>query len=627
MVAGVFCFYCEIFSNKQIGLTTNGYSDWKNAHYNLGMHAKSVSHLHCFKQWNELILRLKCNKTIDCVQQKMLDEKAKHWRNVLERIFSVIQLHATQNLALRGTTDKLYQPDNGNFLKVLETWAKFDPVLKEHFRQIQNKELHNHYLGKNIQNEIIQIMSRMVKNEITTRLKASKYFSIIVDCTPDVSHTEQMTLIVRFVSILSSPIENGNYFKINEHFLNFVDIYDSTGAGMSEKILDVLEKNNLDMDDLRGQGYDNGANMRGIHNGVQSRILNLKPRALFIPCVAHTLNLVVNDAVHCCTDAVTFFDTVPSLFLFFSGSTTRWEILTKCVDEFTLKPLSETRWSSRIDALKPIRRQIKNIVTALQTFTNISEQSCVMTATIAKNKSLAENLIEKIVDFKFLACLVLWYDILYEINITSKALQSVALNTSQAVDLLQKSIDFRRSYRTDRKFNYVLEKAKEMAIELQIEPKFKLKRFRRKKTFFGYEGQDEPLEDETRDFKVNFYNMVLDHGIESLSRRFELIVQHNEQFKFLYNLEDAGNDADLMKKCKKLEKLLTDKDQKDIIATDLFDEIRYISSHCEELKPEKVLNFICKNRLTDSLPNVFIAMRILLTLSVTVASGERSFSK
>lgn len=32
---------------------------------------------------------------------------------------------------------------------------------------------------------------------------------------------------------------------------------------------------------MRGQGYDNGSNMKGIKQGVQQRVLNINPRALF----------------------------------------------------------------------------------------------------------------------------------------------------------------------------------------------------------------------------------------------------------------------------------------------------------------------------------------------------------
>lgn len=41
----------------------------------------------------------------------------------------------------------------------------------------------------------------------------------------------------------------------------------------------------------------------------------------------------------------------------------------------------------------------------------------------------------------------------------------------------------------------------------------------------------------------------------------------------------------------------------------------------------EVLNFIYDNYLNEKFPNTCVALRILLTLPVTVASGERSFSK
>ncbi|KAF2886949.1 hypothetical protein ILUMI_19224 [Ignelater luminosus] len=36
--------------------------------------------------------------------------------------------------------------------------------------------------------------------------------------------------------------------------------------------------------------------MRGKHVELQKRVLNVNPRTMFVPCAAHFLNLVVNDA-------------------------------------------------------------------------------------------------------------------------------------------------------------------------------------------------------------------------------------------------------------------------------------------------------------------------------------------
>lgn len=94
--------------------------------------------------------------------------------------------------------------------------------------------------------------------------------------TPGVSYSEQLTIVVRFVK--------KNEAVICEHLLGFVPFNDSTGKGLSDSLLNVFAKLKLNINDLRGQGYDNGANMRGKHNGVQKKILQINPRAFFMPC-------------------------------------------------------------------------------------------------------------------------------------------------------------------------------------------------------------------------------------------------------------------------------------------------------------------------------------------------------
>lgn len=67
---------------------------------------------------------------------------------------------------------------------------------------------------------------------------------------------------------------------------------------------------------------------------------------------------------------------------------------------------------------------------------------------------------------------------------------------------------------------------------------------------------------------------------------------------------------------------------KDIDATEFCSELQAIARRVStNTKPQDVLNYICHYNLLDSTPNLFIALRILLTLPVSVASGERSFSK
>ncbi|GBM30285.1 hypothetical protein AVEN_52690-1 [Araneus ventricosus] len=106
--------------------------------------------------------------------------------------------------------------------------------------------------------------------------------------------------------------------------------------------------------------------MAGVHSGVQTRICQLNPKALF---VSHSLNLC---GVHSFTTAplcVTFFGTLESLYVFSSGSMHRWLVLLTNV-EFTVKRLLETRWSAHYEAVKPV---FKKIVGAIEKLCDASE--------------------------------------------------------------------------------------------------------------------------------------------------------------------------------------------------------------------------------------------------------------
>ena len=77
-----------------------------------------------------------------------------------------------------------------------------------------------------------------------------------------------------------------------------------------------------------------------------------------------------------------------------------------------------------------------------------------------------------------------------------------------------------------------------------------------------------------------------------------------------------------------LEQALQRGDSKVIDAFDLSSELQAISRQVAMCTlAHDVLNFILKNNVTDIVPNTVIALRILLTLPVSVASGERRFSK
>ena len=242
-----------------------------------------------------------------------------------------------RNMAFRGSSDKLFTDNNGNFLKQIEFLAKYDELLKEHLRRIRSGYTKDHYCGKDIQNELIDILASQTLKNILSRLKASKYYAVILDCTPDISHSEKMTFVVRFVNISANPL------KVEEYFLGFKTVPDSTGEGLKDLLLQYMLEFGIDLKDCRGQGYDNGTNVVGKERGVQARMLALNPRAFSLPCGCHSLNLVVSDAASSQRTSITLFGVLQRIYVLFSASPRRWLIFRKRVRKLTAKPLSTTR--------------------------------------------------------------------------------------------------------------------------------------------------------------------------------------------------------------------------------------------------------------------------------------------
>lgn len=187
----------------------------------------------------------------------------------------------------------------------------------------------------------------------------AKYYSIIVDATPDCSHVEQTTFILRYI-LLSAQ----DKFEVQERFFKFVDFNKKTGAEIATLILDTLKEHSININDCRGEGYDNGSNMSGKYAGVQAHVLKVNPLAVFSPCACHSLNLCGAHLAECCSEVETYFGNVQKLYNLFSSSPMRWQILQEKIS-CSLHSMSKTRWSDRIDRVRPFPAHIPGLQSAL----------------------------------------------------------------------------------------------------------------------------------------------------------------------------------------------------------------------------------------------------------------------
>lgn len=337
----VFCFSCLLFSKRDNALSTHGYCAWKNLAHHLKEHEYTKAHSESMKKWHDLQNRLLTQTAIDQTYQNLMQLEIEHRKAVIHRVIAIICHLAEQNQALRGTSNVPFDDRNGNFLSLVELMCQFDSVLNEHLKRIKNKEMKVHYLSPTIQNEIIHLVGEKIIEEIMRRVKLAKYYSVIMDCTPDLSHKERLSLVLRIVNC-----ETSVGAAISEHFVGFFDVKDTTGRGLTETLVGFLQQHGLNISDCRGQSYDNGSNMMGHKQGVQARILQMNSKALCVPCSSHTLNLVVSDAAKSSVMSMSFFGLLQRLYNLFSSSVQRWAVLKQHVTQLTLKMLSTTRWEA-----------------------------------------------------------------------------------------------------------------------------------------------------------------------------------------------------------------------------------------------------------------------------------------
>lgn len=201
---------------------------------------------------------------------------------------------------------------------------------------------------------------------IINAIVESKYYAIMVDCTSDLSHAEQVSIIVRYVALCP----NEKKYKIEERFLSFVT--DLTGEGIKNTIVADQEKV-LDLNDMRGQGYDNGPNVAGMIKGVQSLMLELNSRAFFVPSANHKINLMVNDTAILTENTFTFFKTVQKCIVFFCELPKHWAVSQDIIEneKITLKNVSTTRRLSREVAIKCLLLHLPKVHAAFCKIANV----------------------------------------------------------------------------------------------------------------------------------------------------------------------------------------------------------------------------------------------------------------
>ncbi|XP_060845279.1 zinc finger MYM-type protein 1-like [Rhopalosiphum padi] len=359
-----FCYVCYLFprgvgrEKSENNWTVIGVKNWKkmkgnNGTNNVGKlkkHFGSETHkaalyefCHFMNKNNHIDIMLDKNKRQKIIQEER--DRAFH-TEVISILLDVAKTLGRQNLAFRGHAND----ENGNFKQIIYLISRHCPLLREWLDSSRFRPYHTNYMSPKSQNEFINILGSSIKSSISKKVNDARQFAVMADTTPDLSHKDILSVVVRFVNDKGKP---------EERLLEVREIVDKTGKGMANEILDTLRTNNLDLQNLVFQSYDFANNMSGQFNGAQQKISEAIGRKIpYIPCNAHRINTFIEHACDSSLIVSDLFSIVQELYVFFSSSTKRYGPLLNKLNEIEnslkLRNLSQTRWTARAEALKSL---------------------------------------------------------------------------------------------------------------------------------------------------------------------------------------------------------------------------------------------------------------------------------
>ena len=183
-------------------------------------------------------------------------------------------------------------------------------------------------------------MGFVVLAEIKKELQNCAFLSVMLDETSDISCFSQLSTVFRYVN--ADGI-------ICERYIKFSDVSkDRSAAAIARLVVAQLTELGC-LKKLIAQTYDGAAVMSGELNGVQAKVKDSAPDAIFIHCLAHKLNFELIQAALHIPKCNIFFSTIGGLSSFFTSSSKRTAVLDDMVNKRFPK-LTPTRWnySSRL---------------------------------------------------------------------------------------------------------------------------------------------------------------------------------------------------------------------------------------------------------------------------------------
>jgi len=224
---------------------------------------------------------------------------------------------SSEMLAIRG-----HGSFDGKFLHMFREFAEFEASAASYLEMLdgiraneyRNKPEVNLLSPLNCKRLLITMRDMAVKEVVTDIASTTtRVCSLISNGTQDESKMEAQCVLLRYLE--TGPCG----LRPVERLVDIFTTGDTSGIVLSEKIQNTLSAIHLPLEWLVGQSYDGAGNVRGKYAGLNTHILEVAPRAVYIWCNAHRLNLVIEAVLKCSPDICNSLGIIQKLYNFFLG--------------------------------------------------------------------------------------------------------------------------------------------------------------------------------------------------------------------------------------------------------------------------------------------------------------------
>ena len=288
---GAFCIPCALFTksdkrNQLRSLVNSPLQKWARVSSVIFNHGDKDYHKDAMTLAKGFITSiekpLQGNVAVSMNTQRQANIKAN--RYILAHMVRATLYLGRQGAAFRGHNESPDQQSNkGNFRELIEVISTYSPELRLYLE----KNRKTTYLSPQIQNELIGVIGHdIIRADVLDETREARYFSILGDESSS-AKKEFLSLVIRFVD---------KDCQIREEFLCFNQVTKTSGQMLGERILQLVDSFGLDILKCRGQGYDGAAAMSSDRVGVQAVVRERAPKALYVHCSSHCLNLVITHS-------------------------------------------------------------------------------------------------------------------------------------------------------------------------------------------------------------------------------------------------------------------------------------------------------------------------------------------